>query len=104
MNPLLQKIIEEFGISTLPKEKQEEIVARIGGIIYQAVLMRVLDQMTESEQDEFDALLEKGALPEETFSFLKEKVPAIEQIIKEESDAFKKETMDVMSQVTETGE
>ncbi len=101
MNPLLQKIGEEFGLSTLPPEKQEELLARIGGIIYQAVLMRVLSQMTESEQDEFDSLLEKNSEPEEIFSFLKEKVPSVETIIKEEADAFKKETLDVMNQVQE---
>jgi hypothetical protein len=101
MNPLLQKIGDEFGLSTLPPEKQEELLARIGGIIYQAVLMRVLSQMTEIEQDEFDSLLEKGAEPDEIFSFLKEKVPSVETIIKEESDAFKKETIEVMNQVQE---
>ncbi|MDQ5962109.1 MAG: hypothetical protein QG669_502 [Patescibacteria group bacterium] len=101
MNPLLQKIGEEFGLSTLPPEKQEELLARIGGIIYKSVLMRALDQMSEVEQDEFDKILEQDKGPEEIFAFLKEKVPTIEQIIKEESEAFKKETMDVMNQVKE---
>ena len=101
MNPLLQKIGEEFGLSTLPPEKQTELLTRIGGVIYQSVLMRALDQMTEDEQDAFDTLLEKNMEPEEIFSFLKEKVPTIETIIKEESDAFKKEMVDTMSKVAE---
>lgn len=101
MNPLLQKIGEEFGLSTLSPEKQTELLTRIGGVIYQSVLMRALDQMTEDEQDAFDTLLEKNIEPEEIFSFLKEKVPTIETIIKEESDAFKKEMVDTMSKVAE---
>ncbi len=101
MNPLLKKIGDEFGLSTLPPEKQEELLTRIGGIIYKSVLMRALDQMSESEQDEFDALLEQDKGPEEIFAFLQEKIPTIETIIKEEADAFKKETMEVMSKIEE---
>lgn len=101
MNPLLKKIGEEFGLSTLPPEKQEELLTRIGGIIYKSVLIRALDQMSEGEQDEFDKLLDQDKDPAEIFSFLQEKVPTIETIIKEESDAFKKETMDTMNRISE---
>jgi succinate dehydrogenase flavin-adding protein (antitoxin of CptAB toxin-antitoxin module) len=65
------------------------------------VLMRALDQMSESEQDEFDAILEQDKGPEEIFAFLKEKVPTIESIIKEESDAFKNETQEAMAKIEE---
>ncbi len=99
MNPLLQKIGEEFGLSTLPPEKQEELLTRIGGIIYKSVLMRALDHMSESEQNEFETLLDQDKNPEELFAFLQEKVPTIETIIKEESDAFKNEMTNVMNQV-----
>lgn len=99
MNPLLQKIGEEFGLSTLAPEKQEELLTRIGGIIYKAVLIRALDQMTESEQNEFESMLDQDKNPEELFAFLQEKVPTIEKIIKEESDAFKNEMTNVMNQI-----
>lgn len=99
MNPLLQKIGEEFGLSTLPQEKQEELLTRIGGIIYKSVLIRALDRMSESEQNEFETLLDQDKNPEELFAFLQEKVPTIETIIKEESDAFKNEMTSVMNQV-----
>lgn len=60
MNNILSKdIIKEWGLENLSPDKQEETVERIGRILYQAILVRSLDILSEQEQEEFDQLLDK---------------------------------------------
>lgn len=99
MNPLLQKIAEEFGFGELPEEKKVELITRIGGVVYQGVLMRTLNEMSEEEQAEFETMLDKDTPPDQLFVYLKEKVPSIDSIIKEETEKFKQDTISVMSQI-----
>jgi hypothetical protein len=90
MNPIQKNIEEVLGIEGLSQEEQEDIVTRIGALIYQNVLMRALDKMSEEDQDEFEKILDKDATSEEIFSFLEEKVDNFKDIINEESLKFRK--------------
>ena len=93
MNPNLSKdLVEEWGLKSLPEEKQAEIVERIGRLIYQAVLVRSLDILSEKEQTELDLLLDEDATtPEEVLLFLKSKIPTFDQLIIEERDKLKED-------------
>ena len=55
-NILSKDIIKEWGLGTLPEAKQLEIVERMGRLLYQALLVRALDILSEKEQVEFDLL------------------------------------------------
>jgi len=99
MNPIQKNIKSVLEIENLPAEEQEEIILRVGGIIYQNVLMRVMEIMTDEDQDEFEKLLDKNAQPEEIFSFLKANVHDFEKIIEEEALKFKNKTDSIMSQI-----
>jgi len=53
MNNILSKdIVREWGLHSLSEEKQMEMVDRIGRLLYQALLVRSLDILAESEQVE----------------------------------------------------
>lgn len=99
MNPIQKNIIEALELETLPKEEGEEILQRIGALIYQNVLMRAMETMSDKNQDEFEEILDKNAGPEEIFIFLKNKVSNFEKIIDEESEKFKNKATDIMDQV-----
>ena len=58
-----------LGIDTLPLEKQVEAMERLGGIVYQEVMLRVLDGMNEADKDEFEKLIEKNPDPESLFAY-----------------------------------
>jgi hypothetical protein len=99
MNPIQQQILKAYGIEGMNEEQQKDAIEKIGGIIYQEVLMRVVGAMSDAEQDEFEALLDKDSDPETLFQFLKSKVPDLENIIKEETEKFRNESADIMSQI-----
>lgn len=101
MQPILtQNIVKELGLEALSEDKQVEILEKIGQIIFQSVLIRVMDIMSEEDKDEFDELLGvKADDTEAVLGFLQGKVPNLDEIVKEEVIKFKTETLDIISKV-----
>ncbi len=99
MNPIQNNIIDILELDNLPKEEAEEILIRTGTLIYQNVLMRAVEKMTDKDQDDFEKMLDNEAKPEEIFSFLKDKVVDFEKIIIEETEKFKNKTSNIMNQI-----
>jgi hypothetical protein len=92
-------IITILGIDKLPVEQQKETMEKLGAIVYQEVMLRALDIMTEEDKDEFEALIEKNPDPEAMFVFLSEKVPTIDTIVTEEAEKLREESADIMSEI-----
>lgn len=90
MNPLSKDIVSEWGLGELPQEEQIDMVDRIGRLIYQALLVRSLDILSEVEQTEFDLLLDEDtSTPEEVVLFLERKIPTFKLLLKEEVNKLK---------------
>ena len=92
-------IITLFEIDKLPEEKQEETISRIGKIIFQSVLVRVLPFLEEENLAQYEKLVEDGAGPDVLLDFFFEKVPSFLQIVAEEAENFKKDSMEVLEQI-----
>lgn len=94
MNIFSKDIIKEWGLSSLPDSKREEMVNRIGRIIYQALLVRSLDILSDVEQTELDTLLDiDSTTPQDVLLFLKLKIPTFEQLIIEERKSLKEDLL-----------
>lgn len=93
-------IINHLGLEHLDPAKKEETLLRIGKIIYQAIMLRVVDLLNEGDQKEFEKIIDAEGDEEERggamISFLKSKIPNLDEIAKEEIAKFKEETMNVM--------
>jgi hypothetical protein len=99
---LKQNIIKDLGLEALPEEEQEEALLSVGRIIFQAVLIRVLQELDDQGKDEFDKLLSEKPNDEEAIlKFLTEKVPDLNSIVREEVSKFKQETVDFMKKIRE---
>lgn len=84
-NILSKEIINEWGLSALSPEKQLDIVERLGKMIYQAVLVRCLDILSEKDQTELDLLLDDDkTTPQDVMLFLNSKIPTFEKLVLEE--------------------
>lgn len=94
-----ENIIELFDIDKLPPEQQEEMINKIGQQIFEAVLMRVLPDMPESEVAEYEAMLDKNAGADEVMQFFMDKVPNFMGIVAEESQNFKDEAADILAKL-----
>lgn len=95
MNNILSKdIIEDWGLGSLPPDKQADVVDRMGKMIYQAVLVRALDILSEKEQEEFDLVLDNdSSTPQDVLTFLQSKIPTFDQLVIEERNSLKQDLM-----------
>ena len=57
---LTKQIASDLGISDLPVEKQQELIAEFGEIALQAATTSVLEKLSEASREEFLKLSEAG--------------------------------------------
>lgn len=87
-------ITREWNLHGLPKEKQLETVERIGRILYQAILVRSLDILSDKEQEELDLILDQDeTTPEDTLRFLQKRIPTFEKMFQEEKRSLKEDIL-----------
>lgn len=91
---LSKEITKEWDLASIPEEKREEAINRIGRILYQAVLVRTLDILSDGEQDELDELMNNNTTtPKDVMLFLKSKIPTFDALLREERDLLKEEIL-----------
>ncbi len=94
MNPLSKEIISEWGLQALPEATQIEMVDRIGRLLYQDLLIRALDILSEKEQAELDILLDLDTTtPQDVLVFLHSKIPTFDQLLQEEKENLKADVL-----------
>lgn len=92
MDPKLKEtIVKQLGLENLSPDKQNEAIERIGKIIFQGTLMKILQTMNAEDQKELEQKLGAAKSEEDIMSFLKEKVPNLEMLVQEEAKRFKEE-------------
>lgn len=98
-NKINQNIIEILGINSLPEEKQKEAMEKLGAIVYQEIMLRVLDILSEEDKDEFEKIIEKNPDPETMFSFLGEKISNFDEIVEEEAKKLRDESAEILNEI-----
>jgi hypothetical protein len=94
MNILSKDIIREWGLEDLSETKQIELVDRIGKLLYQAILVRSLDILSEKEESELDVILDKDAsTAQDILIFLQSKIKNFDTIVAEEREKLKENIM-----------
>ncbi|MFA6197853.1 MAG: DUF5663 domain-containing protein [Patescibacteria group bacterium] len=91
---LKSNIIELLGLQDLPKEKQDDLVAKMSEVVQHRITDRLLERLPVTAQADLDALIAKGATSEEFDGFLQKVIPEYNQIMAEEITVFKQEMLD----------
>lgn len=95
---LQKNLITELGLEDLPDDKKEELILKIGALIQQNILLRILSELGEKDKDEFDKVLAEEN-DEKTLAFLQSKISNFDELVKEEIAKFKEEAMKRMQVV-----
>jgi hypothetical protein len=95
---LKKRIFEDLELTDLSEKEKDDILQRMGRIIFEMALIRILDEMDDETAKEFEQFLEKNQNPDDILKFLKEKVPNLEDILTEEAKTFKGEVFDVLKE------
>jgi hypothetical protein len=98
MDPQLKEnILNAFGLSGLPPEQQDEIVAKIGSTIFQGVLVKALETMSATEQKDLEARLkEAGDAPDAVLAAMKDIIPNFAELVQEETTRLAEESRRIL--------
>lgn len=89
----LQKdLIKELGLDNLPEEKKAKFILKIGELVQQNMILRILNELSETDKDELDKIMAANN-GDKTFEFLQSKIPNLEDIAREEIAKFKQDAM-----------
>lgn len=97
-NSFLSKdAVADLGLDHLPPAEQEKVLLQIGDIIFKKVMLRVVDELSESAKDEFTKLLDSQSQDQDAvLNFLQKKLPDFNFLVNEEVAGFKKEAVELM--------
>lgn len=85
------KLAEVFELDKMPEVQREEFMSRVGNIVIDASLNRLLVDLSETEVEELQEYLEGKNEAEDPFSHLLKTYPKFESIVQEEITAFQAE-------------
>ena len=89
-----------MGLENLSEKEQEESLLSIGRIIFQSVLIRVMEELDEAGKDEFEKILtEKPNDEEAILGFLQAKISNFNEIVSGEVAKFKQGSVDFMDKI-----
>lgn len=92
-------LIKALGLEKLGPIDQQRIVEESGAVIYQMVLLKALEEMSDEQVDEFQKFLETNPLPEKVFAFFREKIPSFDEMIEKETNNYMADGQNIMSQI-----
>ena len=90
---------EMLGLSALSTYERDAMLEGIGELIMESVITRAVADMTDEEAEAFAFDVTQCADPAALADMLAVRVPNIDTLIQEESDAFRAECMDLMERV-----
>ena len=86
-----QKIATDFGFADLPPMEQERMIEKVGNMLFESVLERSFDSLSEQDLADYENMLgETGADYQKIMAFFKQRVPTFSQIVSEELARLKK--------------
>src|SRR3989338_7416057 len=88
-----KKIVEDFGLSAMEISEQENMIEKIGNLLFESVVERAVDEMDEETMNDFDETIgNAGSDYQKVISFLKERVKGFDKIVSEELSRLKRAT------------
>ena len=95
--PIKPKIINLLAVLELDKldpKRQEAFLENAGRVIFQKVIARVTYMLSDAEKKEVEEM--KNLDGDKLFDYLTERIPELDQIVMEEVEDFKEQSLQVL--------
>ena len=93
-----QTIMQELGLENLPQEKQEELLVKMGEVIFKKIFLATVEKLDDEGKNRFEKMMEEGNSPEEIESFLSEKIDNYDEILDKIIQDLKKDMKGAIAQ------
>jgi len=89
--PLQKTLIEELGLSDLPKEKQEQLIIKMTEVILKKIFIETLEKLSDQDKEAYTGMMTANATPEELEEFLRGKINNYDQMMEKIVADFRRE-------------
>lgn len=86
-----EELAEGLGMSGLPKERREELLAKMLEALMKRIFMDTMDRLGEQGMTEYEALIESEPNEEAVGKFLEERIPNYASFVEGVVDQFKRD-------------
>jgi hypothetical protein len=94
---LMQDFITAFHLEGVPKEKQEELVAKMGEAMLKRIFLDTMEKIGDAGVREYEVLLDRQAGEQEIGAFFEAKIPGYDVFVEETVKKFKSEVLEGMA-------
>lgn len=94
---LQRTLIDLFDLDKLPPEKAAETLGKLGKLIFQGVLIRVLPSLSEEQLAEYDRIIESEEGFDRLLFFFLEQVDDFDEVVREEAESFRRDAAEVLN-------
>jgi hypothetical protein len=86
MNQIGEQLIKDLTLESLPPDEQMAVVEKFSDTLFQAILVRGMEALTDAQKDALDAALKAkpDGSQDTVMDFLMEHIPGFEAVIDEE--------------------
>ena len=88
---LHEEFIKEFHLENVPKEKQDELLEKMGEALLKRVFLETMEKIGQEGVTEYEALLDKQATQEEVDACFESKIPGYNSFVSDIVKEFKEE-------------
>jgi hypothetical protein len=93
-----KKIITDFGLENMDSREQENMIEKIGNLLFESVIERAVDVMDDSVMNDFENVIANAAGDyQKVISFLNSNVSGFDKIVSEEMSRLKKATSGIFA-------
>ncbi|MFA5870484.1 MAG: DUF5663 domain-containing protein [Candidatus Paceibacterota bacterium] len=86
-------LIKELHLDGLPDAERKNILDEMSELIARAIWLRIMDNLNEAQAESLETLIDTATDHAEITNFLKQNIPSIEEIIREEVAKYKEMMM-----------
>jgi hypothetical protein len=86
-------LIKELHLDGLPNAERQNILDEMSELIARAIWLRIMDNLNETQAESLGTLIDTATDHAEITNFLKQNIPSIEEIIREEVAKYKEMMM-----------
>ena len=94
---LTQELITAFHLEGIPKEKQEELIAKMGEAILTRIFLETMEKIGDEGVKEYEALLDRQAGEREISAFFEAKIPGYDIFVEDTVRKFKEDMLQGMT-------
>lgn len=88
---LKKELIETFALEDVPKDKQEELLSKIGEALLKRIFLETMEKIGDANVKEYEEMLDREAKEDEIEAFFESKIPGYTIFVRDVVTKFKKE-------------